>query len=249
MYKGKKVIVVLPAYNAEKTLKKTYDDINKSLVDEIILVDDCSKDKTVELSRKLGITTIVHKKNLGYGGNQKTCYKTALEKRADIVVMIHPDYQYDPKILEEMIFPIASRRCHAVFASRFLYPSDTLSGGMPVYKYIGNRILTFIENLVLRVNLSEFHTGYRAWSKELLKDINFNANSNDFVFDTQMIIQVVNKKYRIREIPVETRYFGEASSISLKRSIIYGFSIFRELGKYLLTIWKIKKFKEYRNLN
>ena len=246
MYKGKKVAVVFPAYNAEKTLEQTVKDIPKRYVDEMILVDDCSKDGTAKLARKLKLTTIVHKKNTGYGGKQKTCYKEALKVGADIVVMVHPDYQYDPRILEEMIFPIANGTASAVFASRFLYAKDPIKGGMPIYKYIGNRILTFIENLVLRSNLSEFHTGYRAWSKELLESIPYKQNSDNFVFDTQIIIQVISRRFRIREIPVETRYFEDASSIDLKSSFQYGFSIFGELIKYLLTKWGFKKYKIYK---
>jgi len=245
MYRAKKVIVVLPAYNAEKTLEQTYKDIPKKLVDEIILVDDCSTDNTVEIAKKLKIKTITHKKNKGYGGNQKTCYDAALKDGADIVVMIHPDYQYDPKILEDMIFPIATNRVKAVFASRFLYARDPLKGGMPLYKYISNRFLTFIENVILRTNLSEFHTGYRSYSKELLKSINYRQLSDNFVFDTQIIIKIILNKFRIREVPVETKYFKDASSIGFWPSVVYGLSILRELCKYILTKLKIYKFKIY----
>ena len=202
-------------------------------------------DFTVEIAKKLKIKTITHKKNKGYGGNQKTCYDAALKDGADIVVMIHPDYQYDPKILEDMIFPIATNRVKAVFASRFLYAKDPLKGGMPLYKYISNRFLTFIENVILRTNLSEFHTGYRSYSKELLKSINYRQLSDNFVFDTQIIIKIVLNKFRIREVPVETKYFKDASSIGFWPSVVYGLSILRELCKYILTKLKIYKFKIY----
>lgn len=246
MYKNKKIIVVFPAYNAEKTLEKTFKEIPKEIVDEVILVDDFSKDKTIEVSKKLKITTIAHDKNKGYGANQKTCYKAALKRGADIVIMVHPDYQYDPKIIPDMIKPIAEKKADVVLASRFLHHKSPLKCGMPFYKYLGNIFLTFVENLILRTNLSEFHTGYRAWSKEALKKIPFEKNSNNFVFDTQIIIQTVSKKLTIKEMGVETRYFKEASSINLKDSIVYGLSIFRELGKFILTKWKIKKYKIYK---
>ncbi|MCK9292866.1 MAG: glycosyltransferase family 2 protein [archaeon] len=245
MYNNKKVIIVLPAYNAESTLEKTITSIPKEYVDEIILVDDFSTDNTVSLSKKLGLITIRHKKNKGYGANQKTCYKEALKRGADIVVMIHPDYQYDPKILNNMIIPIAKGKVDSVFASRFLNKKDPLKGGMPYYKYVGNRVLTFFENLILRTSLSEFHTGYRSFSRNVLENISIYKNSDNFVFDTQIIIQMIIKKYKIKEVAVETRYFKEASSIDLKASIVYGLSIFRELCKFLLTKWNIKKYSIY----
>lgn len=245
MYKNKKIIVVFPAYNAEKTLEKTVKDIPKNIVDEMILVDDCSTDNTYQLSKKLGLFTIKHKKNKGYGANQKTCYKEALKRGADVVIMIHPDYQYDPKIIKSMISPIVDKKADAVFASRFLKKKSPLKGGMPYYKFLGNRVLTFIENLILNRNLSEYHTGYRAWSRNVLKTIPYQKNSDSFVFDTQIIIQFFIRKYIVKEVFVETRYFTEASSIKLKASIIYGLSIFRELLKYLLTRFRIKKYKLY----
>jgi len=245
MYKGKKIIIVFPAYNAESTLEKTINDIPREYVDEMILVDDCSTDNTYYLSKKLGLVTIKHKKNKGYGANQKTCYKEALKRGADVVIMIHPDYQYDPKILNNMFIPILEGKADAVFASRFLKKKDPLKGGMPYYKYLGNRFLTFFENLFLRTSLSEFHTGYRSYSRRLLTSLPLNENSNNFVFDTQIIIQTIIKKYKIKEVAVETRYFPEASSIKLKESIVYGLSIIKEIFKYLLTKYKIKKFQEY----
>lgn len=246
MYKGKKITVVFPAYNAEKTLKKTVKDIPKEYVDNLILVDDFSKDNTVKISKELGLLTIKHNKNKGYGANQKTCYNYALKEKSDVIIMIHPDYQYDPKILNTIIKEIVDNKYDAVLASRFLHSKSPLKGGMPLYKFIGNKILTFVENIVLRTKISEFHTGYRAWSSKTLKSIPYNKNSNSFVFDTQIIIQVINKKLKIKEVPVETRYFKEASSINLKASFIYGFSIFIELFKYILTKWKIKKYSVYK---
>jgi glycosyltransferase involved in cell wall biosynthesis len=245
MYKNKKIIIVFPAYNAEKTLEKTVKDIPKNIVDEMILVDDCSTDNTYSLAKKLGLFIIRHQKNKGYGANQKTCYKEALKRGADVVVMIHPDYQYDPKIIKEMIVPIVENKADAVFASRFVKKKSPLKGGMPYYKFIGNKILTFIENLILNKNLSEYHTGYRSWSRKVLKTIPYHKNSDSFVFDTQIIIQFFIKKYTLKEVFVQTRYFKEASSIKLKESIIYGLSIFRELAKYLLTKFKIKRYKQY----
>jgi glycosyltransferase involved in cell wall biosynthesis len=224
MYDGKKIIIVFPAYNAESTLEKTIKNIPKEYVDEMILVDDNSTDNTYSLSKKLGLTTIKHKKNKGYGANQKTCYKEALKRGADVVIMIHPDYQYDPRILNK---------------------KDPIKGGMPYYKYLGNRVLTFFENIFLNTSLSEFHTGYRSYSRKLLTSIPLDKNSDNFVFDTQIIIQTVIKKYKIKEVPVETRYFPEASSIKLKASLVYGLSIIKEIFKYLLTKFRIKKFKEY----
>ncbi|NCP71933.1 glycosyltransferase family 2 protein [archaeon] len=245
MYDGKKIIIVFPAYNAESTLEKTIKDIPKEYVDEMILVDDNSTDNTYSLSKKLGIMTIKHKKNKGYGANQKTCYKEALKRGADVVIMIHPDYQYDPRILNKMFIPIVQGKADAVFASRFLNKKDPIKGGMPYYKYFGNRVLTFFENIFLNTSLSEFHTGYRSYSKKLLTSIPLDKNSDNFVFDTQIIIQTVIKKYKIKEVPVETRYFPEASSIKLKASLVYGLSIIKEISKYLLTKFRIKKFKEY----
>lgn len=245
MYDGKKITIVFPAYNAQSTLEKTIRDIPKEYVDEMILVDDFSTDNTYTLSKKLGLITIRHSKNKGYGANQKTCYKEALKRGADVVIMIHPDYQYDPKILNKMFIPIIQGKADAVFASRFLNKKDPLKGGMPYYKFLGNRFLTFFENLFLNTSLSEFHTGYRAYSKNLLTSLPLHYNSNNFVFDTQIIIQTVIKKYKIKEVAVETRYFPEASSIKIKASIIYGLSIIKEIFKYLLTKFKLKKFKEY----
>ncbi len=220
--KKHKVIVVMPAYNAAKTLKKTYEAIPKKLVSEIILVDDASHDKTVELSKGLGIKTFMHKVNKGYGGNQKTCYKQALELGADIVVMIHPDYQYDPKRLSDLIEPIKEKKFDIMLGTRIRTRKEAIVGGMPSYKYLGNRLLTSIQNIILDTNLSEFHTGFRAFTRESLKKIPFSKFSDDFVFDQQVLIWAIRKKIKVGEIPVKTRYKKDSSSISPFKSIKYG---------------------------
>ncbi len=217
-----KVIVVLPAYNAEKTLEKTVNDISREVVDEIILVDDKSQDKTIELAKKLNLTVFAHAENGGYGANQKTCYKLALERKPDIIVMIHPDYQYDPKLIKNMVDLLESGYFDIVLGSRIRSRKEALAGGMPVYKYIANRFLTFCENMLSGQNLSEWHTGMRAYKSEVLKNIDFEKNSNDFVFDSQVLFQAIEKNYRIGEIPVPVRYFAEASSINFSRSLRYG---------------------------
>ncbi len=245
MAKKKKIIVVMPAYNAERTLAKTYNDIPKGFVDKIILVDDASKDKTVEIGKKLGLKVIVHKQNLGYGANQKTCYKEAIKENAGIVVMLHPDYQYAPSLLPHIVKPIKNGKCDCVLGSRIL-AKNAIKRGMPWYKYFGNRTLTIVENLVLGQKLSEYHTGYRAYSRELLEKISFNLNSNNFVFDTEIIIQIVAQKFKIKEVPVPTRYFKEASSIDFSNSVQYGIAILLRLIYYVvwrtigLQIFKIK---------
>ena len=212
----------MPAYNAEKTLRKTYKDIPKGVVDNILLVDDGSHDKTVEIARRLGIKTIVHSQNRGYGGNQKTCYTMALNEDADIVVMIHPDYQYDATLTEELIRPIVDRRFDIMLGSRIRTRGEVIEGGMPSYKYLGNRFLTIIENMVLGQNLSEYHTGFRAFHKRVLKKIPFHKFSDDFVFDQQILITSIKSDYRVGEIQVPVRYFENASSINLSRSVKYG---------------------------
>ena len=227
-----KNIVVLPAYNAEKTLEKTIRDIPADLVDEIILVDDASTDRTFELSQEINLTTFVHEKNKGYGANQKTCYRKALEQGADIVVMIHPDYQYDPKLIKYMVGLIEDGYCDVVLGSRIRNRREALAGGMPAYKYFSNRFITFFENVMSGYNLSEWHTGLRAYSREVLEEIDFENNSNDFIFDTQVLFQIVEKKYSIGEVPAPVRYFSEASSINFKRSLQYG----------VLSMWIAFKF-------
>ncbi len=227
-----KVIIVMPAYNAEKTLERTLADIPAGAYDEIILVDDASADGTVELSKKLGLFTIRHEKNLGYGGNQKTCYRTAIEHGADIVVMLHPDYQYDARLVPYMTGLIRDGVCDMMLGSRIRTRHEALAGGMPVYKYFMNRLLTLLEGSVLGIAVSETHSGYRAYSRKVLEKIPFEKNSDDFVFDQQLITQVIHFKFRMGEIPVPTRYFSEASSISFRRSVVYG------LG----TLWVLARF-------
>lgn len=224
MIDGKRIAVVLPAYNAARTLARTYDDIPKDLVDDIILTDDASHDDTVALAHTLGIHTIRHEDNRGYGGNQKTCYAAALARGADIVVMLHPDYQYSPRLVPAMASMIASGEFDAVLGSRIL-GRGALGGGMPVYKYIANRVLTAVQNLLVRHKLSEYHTGYRAWSRDALLRLPLLACSDDFVFDNQMLAQAIYFGLRIGEISCPTRYFPEASSINLQRSIVYGFGV------------------------
>lgn len=227
MIKNKKIIVVLPAYNAELTLEKTYNEIPFDIVDDVVLVDDCSKDNTVEVAKKIGIKHIIrHDKNKGYGGNQKTCYDTALKLDADIVIMLHPDYQYTPKLIHSMAYLIANEVYPVVLGSRIL-GAGALKGGMPLYKYIFNRFLTLTQNLIIWQKLSEYHTGYRAFSKEVLETINYHANSDDFVFDNQMLSQIFYAGFEIAEITCPTKYFPEASSIDFKRSVKYGLGVLK----------------------
>ena len=217
-----KIIVVMPAYNAERTLEKTYRDIPEGLVDEVILVDDQSRDKTAKIAKKLGLTVFVHPNNLGYGGNQKTCYWEALKRKPDIIVMLHPDYQYDATLMGELVKPIIDSRFNIILGSRIRTRKEALKGGMPLYKYLGNRLLTIIENIVLGLNLSEYHTGYRAYERKVLETIPFQKFSNNFVFDQQMLIAAAKYGFRIGEIPVPVRYFPEASSINFRKSLRYG---------------------------
>ncbi len=226
MIAGKKVIVVFPAYNAEKTLRKTYEEIDRDLVDDVILVDDASRDRTADLGRELGIRTIVHRKNKGYGGNQKTCYREALKLGADIVVMVHPDYQYSPRLIGAMASMIASGHYDIVMGSRIL-GKGSLRGGMPVYKYISNRLLTLAQNLLINQKLSEYHTGYRAFSADLLNALKLDDYDDDFIFDNQMLVQALYFEWRIGEISCPTRYFAEASSINFKRSCVYGAGVIK----------------------
>jgi glycosyltransferase involved in cell wall biosynthesis len=230
----KKVVAVLPAYNAEKTLQATYDDIPPDWVDEILLVDDCSRDRTVELARKLPIRVVVHGRNRGYGGNQKTCYRTAMnEMGGEIMVMVHPDHQYDPKIIPELVKPLLRGECDAVFGSRML-GGRPIEGGMPKWKYWANLFLTMVENATFYVFLSEYHSGFRAYSRRYLESVNFEANSDNFVFDTEIIAQGVATGMRIREVPISTRYFDEASQIGFWRSVRYGFEILKTMVFYKL---------------
>ena len=227
----------MPAYNAEKTLAQTYDEIDHQIVDEIILVDDCSRDNTAARARELGIThVIVHESNQGYGGNQKTCYGTAVDIKADIVIMVHPDYQYSPKLITSMSSLIAEGVFDCVLGSRIL-GVGALKGGMPLYKYIANRLLTLFQNILLNHKLSEYHTGYRAFSRELLESLPLDANSNDFVFDNQMLAQIIYADYAIGEITCPTRYETESSSISFSRSVAYGLGVLRTSMAFRLHKW------------
>ena len=238
MISGKKVVVVLPAYNAEKTLKDTHDEIPGDIVDNIILVDDASSDHTVELANKLNLKTIVHHDNKGYGGNQKTCYREALKAGADIVIMLHPDYQYSPKLIASMAHLVASRHFDVVIGSRIL-GTGALKGGMPLYKYISNRFLTLIQNLMLGYKLSEYHTGYRAFSRKVLELLPLEENSDDFLFDNQMLAQCIYNKFEIGEISCPTKYFPEASSINFIRSVEYGFGVLITSLQFFLCKKKI----------
>ncbi len=238
MILGKRLIVVMPAYNAEKTLRTTYDELPHEYVDDVILVDDASKDNTAPIARELGIATIIHAENKGYGGNQKSCYREALRLGADIVVMVHPDYQYSPRLVTAMASMIASGHYDVVLGSRIL-GGTAIKGGMPLYKYIANRFLTLVENMVLGAKLSEYHTGFRAFSREVLERLPLGENSDDFVFDNEMLAQAVYFGFRVGEISCPTRYFEDASSINLSRSITYGFGVLGTSLRYLLQKWGI----------
>lgn len=248
MLNGKKIIVVMPAYNAERTLRRTYEEIPHAIVDEVILVDDKSSDATAQISESLGIQTILHSKNLGYGGNQKTCYQCALQKGADIVIMLHPDYQYTPKLITAMASLISEGLFDCVLGSRIL-GTGALKGGMPLYKYFANRFLTLFQNLLINHKLSEYHTGYRAFSKKLLESLPLDKNSDDFIFDNQMILQIVYAGFSIGEITCPTLYFSDASSINLRRSIQYGLGVILTTLKYVLHRWNIVTSKLFSPLD
>ncbi len=247
MIDGKKIVVIMPAYNASKTLAATYAEIPFDIVDEVVLVDDCSNDKTPEVARQLGIQHIIeHLKNIGYGGNQKTCYKKALDLGADIVVMVHPDYQYTPKLIPSMSFLIAQELYQVVLGSRIL-GKGALRGGMPLYKYFFNRLLTAFENVMVGAKLSEYHTGYRAFSRKVLEEINFASNSNDFIFDNQVLSQAIFAGYEIGEITCPTKYFGEASSINFRRSVKYGLGVILTSWMHFFQRIGLAKFEMYRH--
>lgn len=246
MIHNQKIIVVLPAYNASKTLEQTYNEIPFDIVDEVVLVDDNSLDNTFEVAEKLGIKHIVkHNINKGYGGNQKTCYNKALELNADIVIMLHPDYQYTPKLIHSMCYIIANGIYDVVIASRIL-GKGALKGGMPLYKYMANRFLTLFQNILMNQKLSEYHTGYRAFSRRVLQAVDYNNNSDDFIFDNEFLAQVFDKKFEIAEITCPTKYFAEASSINLSRSITYGLGVLKVSILYFLKNKRIYKSKIFR---
>jgi glycosyltransferase involved in cell wall biosynthesis len=234
-----KVVIVMPAYNAEKTLARTVADIPPGSADAIIVVDDCSKDRTVAKAKELGLQVIQHEKNLGYGANQKTCYRAALAAGADLVVMIHPDYQYDARLVPHLTGLIQTGICDVVLGNRIRTRREALSGGMPLYKYLANRFLTMIENLAMGQNLGEWHSGLRAYSHQVLETIPWERNSDDFVFDCEFLVQAATFGFRIGDIPVPARYFDDASSINFKRSLRYGLESLRSIARYYLHRWKI----------
>ncbi|HTF61680.1 MAG TPA: glycosyltransferase family 2 protein [Edaphobacter sp.] len=240
MLNNRKIAVVLPAYNAEKTIQRTVDEIPLEIVDDIILTDDASSDDTSEIARKLGLHVIRHDQNRGYGANQKTCYAAALSRGADIVVMLHPDYQYTPLLVTAMASMIAYDQYDCVLASRIL-GNGALTGGMPVYKYISNRVLTLIQNLLIGQKLSEYHTGYRAWSRAVIERLPLLSCSDDFVFDNQMIVQTVYFGFRIGEISCPTKYFDDASSINFRRSVVYGIGVLTTALQFLLKKWRLAR--------
>jgi len=233
MISGKKIVVVMPAYNAEKTLRRTWEELPHDLVDDVVLVDDASGDSTIRMAQELGIKAVRHPENMGYGANQKTCYREALRLGADVIVMIHPDYQYSPRLVTAMASMIVSGHYDVVLGSRIL-GGNAIKGGMPLYKYVANRFLTFVENLALGVKLSEYHTGFRAYSRQVLETLPLDANSNDFVFDNEILAQTVYSGFRIGEISCPTRYFDDASSINFTRSVRYGIGVLATSAKFLL---------------
>ena len=241
-----RIVVVMPAYNAEATLERTFRDLPMDLVGEVILVDDGSRDRTVEIAQRLGITTIRHERNTGYGGNQKTCYAQALARGADAVVMVHPDYQYDARVVAAMVTILRGGICDVVLGSRIRTRREALDSGMPAWKYVANRGLTFLENVVLGQNVGDFHTGMRAYTRAVLETIPFERNSDDFVFDQELIAQVVaaGMRDRIGEIAVPTRYFEEASSVGFNRSVVYGLSTLEVVGRYLLHRLRLKPSRQ-----
>jgi len=242
MLNGKRICVVMPAYNAEKTLKKTYDEIPMDIVDDVILTDDASTDETVKVSQELDIKTFVHTENKGYGGNQKTCYQAALESGADIVIMLHPDYQYTPKLITPMASMMTEGLFDAVIGSRIL-GNKAMMGGMPLYKYVSNRALTLTENLLIQQKLSEYHTGYRAFSRKVLETIPLLENSDDFVFDNQMLCQTLYFGFEVGEVSCPALYFDDASSISFSRSVTYGLGVMQTAMKYAMAKRGLGHFK------
>jgi len=242
MLNGKRILVVMPAYNAARTLEQTFREVPHEFVDEVILVDDGSRDATTQVAGQLGLTTFLHKQNLGYGRNQKTCYREALRRGADIVIMLHPDYQYSPNLIVSLAAMIAYGEYDVALGSRIL-GVGALKGGMPLYKYVSNRFLTLFENLLLRYKISEYHTGYRAFSREVLDVLPLEANSDDFVFDNQMLAQIIYFGYRMGELSCPTRYFQEASSINFWRSVTYGFGVLTTAIQFRLQKWGLARFR------
>ncbi|HEX9144230.1 MAG TPA: glycosyltransferase family 2 protein [Candidatus Binatia bacterium] len=242
MLHGKRIAVVLPAYNAARTLERTVEEVPREIVDEILLIDDHSKDETVQLAQRLGLRVFLHEKNFGYGRNQKTCYTEALRTDADVIIMLHPDYQYDPRLVLPMAGLIVTGVYDVVIASRIL-GGKTRTGGMPLYKYIANRVLTLIQNFMLGAKLSEYHTGYRAFSRNVLLSLPLITNSDDFAFDNEMLVQSIYFGYRIGEISCPTRYFPEASSINFRRSVKYGFAVLWTSLRFRLQKWHLGKFR------
>ena len=245
MVYGKKVVVVLPAFNAERTLRKTYEELPSEVVDETILIDDASTDETVRIANDIKIKTIIHESKQRYGANQKSCYNAALESGGDIIVMLHPDYQYPPKLVVPMAYMLGSGEYDMVIGSRIL-GGKSLKGGMPVYKYVSNRVLTFIQNLATGAKLSEYHTGYRAYTREVLETIPFLENSDDFIFDNEMLSQILYKGFNVGEISCPTRYFAEASSINFARSVKYGLGCVWVSIQYRLSKWGLINFRLFR---
>jgi glycosyltransferase involved in cell wall biosynthesis len=248
MFEGKKIIIVMPAYNAEKTLRKTFEDIPRNLVDEVILTDDGSRDNTALISQSLGIKTIAHGENKGYGANQKTCYGEALKDGADIIVMLHPDCQYDPRVIPFAVGFITTGICDIIIGSRIRTRRETLQGGMPLYKYISNRILTALENFILGQNLGDFHSGFRVYKREVLEKIDFWRNSNDFIFDTEFLAQAIFFGFKVGDIPIPTRYPEEASSINFQKSLKYGVQTIWVMLKFILQKTKMMRFAIFNRI-
>jgi glycosyltransferase involved in cell wall biosynthesis len=248
MIAGKKIVVVMPAYNASQTLERTYKEIPKDMVDEVVVVDDCSVDGTAEKARSLGIKHVIrHQANLGYGGNQKSCYRKALDLGADVVVMVHPDYQYTPLLIPSLCYPICNGLFEVMMGSRIL-GKGALKGGMPLYKYVANRFLTLIQNILIGAKLSEYHTGYRAFSREVLERLNLEANSDNFVFDNQILSQIIYAGYEIGEVTCPTNYFDEGSSINFKNSVVYGLGVLKVSLQHRLQKWGLGNFRIYKLL-
>ena len=247
MIKGKKVVVVMPAYNAEKTLRRTYDEIPKDIVDEVLLVDDFSQDYTVRTANELGIRTIAHTQNRGYGGNQKTCYTEALRMDADIVVMLHPDYQYTPLLITAMCSLLAEDVFDCVLGSRIL-GTGALEGGMPLYKYISNRFLTAVQNLIIGYKLSEYHTGYRGYTRDVLETLPLEENSDNFIFDNQVLAQIIYAGYRIGEVTCPTRYMDDSSSINFRNSFLYGLGVLKVSIQFRLQRWRVLNLSLFEGL-